>query len=733
MHNKLKRYEYYTYHIQGIVQGVGFRPYIFRKAKAAGLYGQVKNVGNGVEVIINDPDFMKKLLDLPPLAKVTGFRVWKTDEYTQYSDFRIAESSVSSGETLIPPDIFMCDDCLSELKDQKNRRYKYYFVTCTNCGPRYSIIEDYPYDRPNTSMSEFSMCKECGKEYTDPFDRRFHAQTIACKGCGPRMRLKVNGAGQSFASDEETLRKTVEIIRSGIPVAIKGIGGFHIVSLAEEIAVKKIREIISRPDKPFALMVKDIPMAKRFAVINEDEEKLLAGPQRPILVLKKKDPSSLGFVSELDSIGIMLPYTSLHHLLFDSIDSPLVMTSCNISGEPISDEEILCSSFLTHDRKIINRCDDSVIKVIAGNPFFLRRSRGYVPLPVKMPLDCIDTIAVGAEMNNCISIAKKNNCYLSQYIGQTGKLATFEYMKGVIGHLIKITRANPMIIACDLHPDYNSTQLAKELSIRYGAKLFTVQHHKAHIAGVAAEHGLKDYVGIAMDGLGYGEDGNIWGGEVFDVSDSVNFTRIGSLEEVPQLGGDSSAIYPKKMLFGILSKILVEKELLRLSLFDSKEASLYISQLKKGFNVQMTTSAGRILDAVSAFLGLCDKRTYDGRPAMILESIATAPLGLRPKIDAKEMGREILSTTHLFRFLLENKDMPIGILAATSQMYLAHGLYEIAAKKNKPIVFSGGVAYNRMISGFLISKGVLVNKEIPAGDGGICYGQAYLANLSTFR
>jgi hydrogenase maturation protein HypF len=722
--------DFYRFHVKGVVQGVGFRPYIFKKAKELGFFGYVKNVGNGVEIIINDKEFISYLTDLPPLAKINDYAVEKLIPIEIYTGFEIKSSNASSGETLLPADIFMCEDCRKELKDKTNRRNDYYFITCTNCGPRFSMIEDYPYDRPFTSMNEFSMCKACEKEYNNPYDRRFYAQTIACKDCGPKLRLIIDGKEQDLESDIERIKKSIEIIKSGTPIGIKGVGGFHIVSLSDNLSVKKVRELIKRPDKPFAIMAKDLQMAKEFVFISDKEKELLLSPQRPIVVLEKKDKISFMYVSELNTLGVMLPYTALHYLLFDYINEPLVMTSCNISGNPISDTEILCDSFLTHDRKIVNRCDDSVIKVIDDKPFFLRRSRGFTPLPVKLPIQCNDTIAVGAELNNCICIAKKDHCFLSQYIGQTQKLDTFEYMKKVIEHFIKITRANPKIIACDLHSLYNSTQLAKELSKRFDAKLIMIQHHKAHIAGVAAEHGLTDYIGIAMDGLGYGEDGKIWGGEVFEVKDSIHFSRIGSLEEQPLLGGDSAAIFPKKMLFGILSKIISEEELMRLNLFDHKESRLYLNQLKAGFNILQTTSIGRVLDAVSSFLDICNERTYDGRPAMLLESVAISPIFLKPKIiETSDKGRKILSTSHLFSFLLENKDMPKEHLAATAQMYLAQGLFEMAKEKNKTIVFSGGVAYNKMISGFMISKGVLVNKEIPSGDGGLCYGQAYLANL----
>ncbi|MBN1157112.1 carbamoyltransferase HypF, partial [Candidatus Woesearchaeota archaeon] len=373
----------------------------------------------------------------------------------------------------------------------------------------------------------------------------------------------------------------------------------------------------------------------------------------------------------------------------------------------------------------VNRCDDSVIKVISNKPFFLRRSRGFTPMPLELQTCFRETIALGAELNNAICGAKKNRCFLSQYIGNTAKFETSNFLKESAERMIKLTRLKPEIVVCDLHPEYNSTLFARELAEKYNARLVQLQHHKAHVASVAAEHGLRDYVGIAMDGLGYGEDGNIWGGEVFDICNGNKFERLGHLEEQPQLGGDSATFYPKKMLFGILSGFMDEKELLRMEIFDEKQTNLHLNQLKQNFNIPVTTSAGRILDAVSALLGFCDYRSYDGRPAMVLEGRATLPYDFEPLIK-----NNVLMTTPLIEFILSNIDKDKGRLAATAQQYLAEGLFNIAKTRNKAIVLSGGVAYNRMISGFMLEREVLVNKYIPSGDGGICLGQAYLANIS---
>lgn len=725
--------EYHKLIIKGVVQGVGFRPYIYKIAKKYNLKGYVKNIGYGVEIIVNDKDFFKKLTNLPPLARIDSHTNKKYVSKEKFRNFIIRNSSKESGETILPPDIFLCNDCLNELNDKNNRRNNYYFITCTNCGPRFTMIEDYPYDRPLTSMKNFPMCKICKKEYENPNNRRYHAQTVACKDCGPKLKLISNDKCLTEKSDLLTIKKAAEIIKSGMVLAIKGVGGFHLCSLIDESIVKNVRITLARENKPFAIMVKDISQVKKIAKISKAEEELLLSKERPIVVLDKKYKKNLTHISELDSIGVILPYTAMHYMLFNFIDEPLLMTSCNFPGEPVSKNEIIADNFLTHEREIVNRCDDSVLKIIDDKILYLRRSRGFSPNPVRLQKKYADTIALGAELNSVICCLKNKNAFLSQYIGQTSKPETLEFLKETTELFIKLTRLKPKIIACDLHPDYNSTNYAKELSKKYKSKIIQIQHHKAHVASVAVEHNLKNYIGIAMDGLGYGEDNTIWGGEVFDVENISEFKRIGHLEIQPQLSGDSATINPKKMLFGILSKFLAKKELIKLNVFNENESTLYYNQISESYNVEKTSSAGRILDAASAFLGFCDKRTYDGRPAILLECAANEkkPYEFEPII-IHERNTSILLTTPLFEFLLKNRNKDQGRLAATVQMYLAKGMYKIAdeyaKKQNKKIVFSGGVAYNKMISSFMIEKGVLINKEVPCGDGGVSLGQAAIAN-----
>jgi hydrogenase maturation protein HypF len=716
---------YHRFFIRGLVQGVGFRPYIYRKAKKLGLTGFVRNMGEGVEVVVDEPRFGDYLTDLPPLARIDSInsKVLRC----RHKDFRIMDSEKSRGETIIAPDIFACDDCIRELRTSSDRRHNYYFITCTNCGPRYSMISDYPYDRANTSMDDYQMCRRCSREYLDPMDRRYHAQTIACKRCGPRLKLTVDGEDVTCADDFGAVRAAADVLKSGKPVSVKGVGGYHILSRGVDEAVDRVRAAIGRGDKPFAMMIRDVEMASEFVYISDAERVLLESPQRPIVVLKKKI-SCFRRVSELDSLGLMLAYTPLHYLFFDFISEPLVMTSLNRPGEPVMVEGDIGGWVLSHGRRIVNRCDDSVLKVVGSQTLYLRRSRGYVPLPVRLAIDCVDTLSLGAQLNNCVAAAKGKNCFLSQHIGDASNAKTFDFMKDALDSLIRLTRLNPELIACDMHPGYASTSYAKSLGEKIGVCVFPIQHHKAHVASAAAEHGLSDYVGIAVDGLGYGEDGTLWGGEVFRVSDGVFFERVGSLMPVPQLGGDSSALNPKKMLFSVLSTFMDDEDLVGMGLFEESESRLYLRQISEGFNTPATTSAGRILDAASALLGLCERRTYDGRPSLLLESVAEKPLKIEPKYMRAD-GRRVLDTGYLFRFLMEHSEDDRGSLAATAQAYLAGGLFEIAKEQGLPIVLSGGVSYNKMITKYMLERGTMINREIPAGDGGICVGQAYLANL----
>ncbi|MBN2422583.1 carbamoyltransferase HypF [Candidatus Woesearchaeota archaeon] len=749
---------YYKVTIKGIVQGVGFRPFIYREAVKRKLNGYVKNTGPGVEIIVNKKDFIKILKNKPPLAKIDSYKLKKIELNKNFEGFSIIKSSKSKGISQIPADIFLCNDCLKELRDKQNRRFNYYFITCTNCGPRFSMIFDYPYDRPFTSMDEFKMCDECRKEYTDPLNRRYHAQTIACKNCGPELYFidKTNDTKTKNKSiNNNAIKSACEKILQGEIVAIKGVGGFHLCCRGDNATIKKLRmKKINRANKPFAIMVRDLKMLKRIAKFNNFEKKLIQSLERPILILDKKNPDSFKQASELSSIGVMLPYTALHYLLFDFIDEPLIMTSANISGQPLSIDEKTLSGIdyiLTHTRKIINRCDDSVIKIIEykinnkaeNHPLFIRRSRGFTPSPFcfNQKRGYKQTLSLGAELKNAFAVVNESKVFLSQYIGTTSKLMTFEFFKDSLQKFIKFTGLKPEQVACDMHPLFNTTLFAEKFSYKNKIRLKKIQHHHAHVAGVALEYNLRDYIGIACDGTGYGIDGKIWGGEIFDVNEN-SFKRISHLEEHPMIG-ENSINFPKKMLVGILSKFMDKNEILDLRLFNKKETLLYLNQLKENFNIMKTSSTGRVLDAVAALLGLCDLNTYEGRAPMILESFTgnSKSFELNPVIE-KINSTYILKTTPLFEFIIQKlkKNATIQIkkrLAKTAQDYLARGLYKIAQRYNiekyngkKKIVFSGGVSYNKFISAYMLKKGVLLNKFAPPGDGGISFGQSCIANLN---
>jgi len=701
----------FRFSIKGVVQGVGFRPYIYNACVKVGLKGFVQNIGDGVIAEVSDREkFIEILEHVPPLARIDSFEVKETKG--KYTNFVIKQSK-GKGFAELPPDLFLCKDCLRELRDPENRRKGYFFITCTNCGPRFSISKKSPYDRHTTTMKDFEMCEACSKEYMDPANRRYHAQTIACNSCGPKLALFEKGK-RINGTQKKLIRKTAELIKQGEIVAVKGIGGFHLACNLVESSVRKLRGITGRPNKPYAVMCRDLEMLESIGTPTKREQELLESVERPIVLVKKK--CELAGITELDTVGAMLPYTALHYLLFDYLNEPIVMTSSNFSDEPISTkrEQQLPDFVLNHNRKIENPVDDSVVKVVSGTKLFLRRSRGFVPKSIPIKAGKKHVLALGAEMNSSFCVYKDGKAILSQFLGNTAKDEAFAHYIKTLNKFLEFTKVLPDVVLCDLHPDYNTSNFAEVIAKKYDAKLFRVQHHTAHAFSVAAEHSLNDFTAIVCDGLGYGSDGSLWGGEVFNGSE-----RIARLESHLQLGGDSAAIHPEKMLFSILRKKFSLKETKKfVPQFKENEIKLLDKQLSERFNCPKTTACGRVLDAASAMLGFCDNRTYDGRPAMLLEANSTKALDLTPVIE-----KNVLMTTPLFEFLVENFEKEKGALAATVQKYLAEGLYSLAEKQGKPIVFSGGCAYNRIMSDFLIGKGVLVNEKVPCGDGGISFGQ----------
>ena len=742
--------------VSGIVQGVGFRPFIYRIAVKNGLRGYVRNRGDAVVEIIAEgtkSSIIQFLEDLeaekPPLTQIYNMTTDYTTEEDGFSEFNIMKSS---GETelsgsVIPPDVSICDECLKELRDPTNKRFNYFFITCTDCGPRYTTINNLPYDRPNTTMQEFNMCSFCATEYEDPSNRRFHAQTVACPECGPKAYLTSNKGEPIDCKDP--IRETGKLLEEGYVVAIKGNGGFHVAaSTIKTDPLSRLRRVKHRKNKPFAIMSPNLETVRSFAEMNPCEAELLTSYRKPIVLLKKGGDYRLSeLVSpDLHTVGVMLPYTGLHVMLFDEVEEPaFVMTSANPPSEPIITGNTEAISklgstvdyFLFHNRDIAQRCDDSVVRFHGKNPCLIRRSRGYAPEPIQLK-DAAErcVLAVGGELNVTSCILTGDKAFISQHIGDVENIETLRFMKNSIQHLKKLTNCSIEAVACDLHPRFTTTKLAHNLGEVFGCPVVQVQHHHAHAAALMAEWTLDDLVAVTCDGFGYGSDGTAWGGEVL-YCNREEFKRVGHLEAQPMVGGDLATYHPLRMAAGILHKeVDVTEWLTSMSgkfPHGRNETELVLKQLKKGF-VHETTSCGRVLDAVSALIGVCYERTYEGEPAMKLESVARRgkdALKLSPRLDGK-----VLDTTTLVHEIFTNKDkVSVADLACSVQSYLARGLAELAVRdadrlQVKHVGFSGGVAYNGHITATMrktVEKAgfkFLVHTKIPAGDGGISFGQA---------
>jgi len=747
--------------VSGIVQGVGFRPFIYRTAVKNRLVGYVRNRGDAVVEIVVEGDkdnvaqFLKDLEKKKPLlAQIYNITTDYKADQGGFEEFTIIKSS---GETelsgsVIPPDVSICDECLRELRDPENSRFNYFFITCTDCGPRYTITRGLPYDRPNTTMQEFQMCDYCAREYGDPSNRRFHAQTVACPKCGPKAYLTSNRGEPIECKDP--IRETGRLLEEGYIVAIKGNGGFHVAAATTKAdPLARLRKVKHRKQKPFAIMAPDLETVRSFAGVNPWEAELLTSYRKPIVLLKKGSDYYLSeLVSpELHTVGVMLPYTGLHAMLFDDVMEPaFVMTSANPPSEPIvtrNDEAIkklgsTVDYFLLHNRTIAQRCDDSVVRFHKEDPCLIRRSRGYAPEPVQMKFvsdRCV--LAVGGELNVTSCILTGNRAFLSQHIGDVENLETLRFMKNSIEHLTKLTNCKVEAVACDLHPKFTTTKLAQELGSKLECPVVQVQHHHAHAAALMAEWNVEEVVGVACDGFGYGSDGTAWGGEVL-YCNREGFRRVGHLESQPMVGGDLATIYPLRMAAGILHRKMDVTEWLmsksRHLPHDKREAEVILKQLEKGSTPE-TTSCGRVLDAVSALLGICYERTYEGEPAMKLESAALEGkdrLNLAPRFKGK-----ILDTTFLVHEIFTKKDsFSVADLACSAQSYLARGLAQLAIEEAerlnvKHVGFSGGVAYNEHITATMrktVEKAgfkFLVHHKIPAGDGGTSFGQAIVAGF----
>jgi hydrogenase maturation protein HypF len=753
--------------VTGIVQGVGFRPFIFRTATRNNLTGYVQNRSDaGVEILLEgNPRAIQNFVaclkkEKPPMTQIHNITLKTIVGKNAYTKFFISPSSEEAEHSgsVVPPDTAICNDCLNELRDPKDPRFDYFFITCTNCGPRFSIIEKLPFDRQNTTMREFPLCGFCQKEYFSPLSRRFHAQTVACPDCGPKAYL-TTPTGESVET-LDPVREAGKLVSEGKIVAIKGFGGFHLAASAtKQEPLLALRESKHRRAKPFALMARNLDVVRAFAEVNAKEQKLLASEGRPIVLLNKSSKYGLsGLVApDLHNVGVMLPYSAMHYMLFDHVEDPaFVMTSANPPNQPMIKEndaalETLNKTvdyFLFHNRAIAQRCDDSVMRVHGDWAVFIRRSRGYAPAPVMLKSKskrCV--VGLGGELNNTSCILNNNKAFLSQHIGDVENLETLRFLKEATEHLIHLTNSRVDVVACDLHPKFNTTVLAKEFAEKNGWQLVQVQHHHAHIAALMAEHDVDEIVGIACDGYGYGPSGEAWGGEIlFCTSESQNFKRVGHLQEQPLLGGDLATRFPIRIAAGILSKeINVDSWVRQNSLLfphGETEVELIIGQLAKKQIIPQTTSFGRILDAAAAILGVCSERTFEGEAAMKLESAALKGkevLGL-PAI----IFGDVLDTSQLLLAVYENRNkLSVADLAYTVHSYLAKGLAALAVEKAsqkgvKTVGFSGGAAVNILLANIMRETveasdlRFLVHESVPAGDGGISFGQTTVAGFCRF-
>ena len=746
--------------VRGIVQGVGFRPYVFVLAKRYALRGQVRNTTTGVEIDVEgESSAIEQFIDdlsvnPPPLARVDSVERCNHLERMHYDDFRIV-ASAAARETCIPmaPDMATCQDCLNELFDPTNRRYRYPFINCTHCGPRFTIVQDVPYDRDRTTMHAFPMCAACQHEYHDPANRRFHAQPNACPVCGPQIDL-VDAAGHPFDTPElDVIRATCQRLAEGEIVAIKGMGGFHLACEALNAkAVLALRQRKYREYKPFALMAGSLAMIRAHCHVSDAEARLLSAPQCPIVLLRKRSDCRLPEViaPNRNDLGFMLPYTPLHHLLMQACSTPLVMTSANRSDEPIAYrlEDALerlggiADCFLIHNRDIHIRCDDTVMQIVRGRAYPVRRSRGYVPSPIALPFaSTADILACGAALKNTFCITHQHDAFVSHHIGDLENVETLQSFTEGIAHFQNLLYLQPEVIAYDLHPEYLSTKYA--LSRDTKAVKVGVQHHHAHVVSCMADNRLEgDVIGVAMDGLGYGTDGHLWGSEIL-LAGLVDFERVCHLAYAPMPGGVKAIQEPWRMAASYLQQAFgdgfLDLDIPFVKRLDMTVWRVLRKMMRQGINSPLTSGMGRLFDAVSSLLGLGDRVHYEGQAAIALEMMADATCQDSYRFEL-ETGASLIRTepvlTHIVQDLQAN--LPTHIVAAKFHHAVADVIARVAARIKgeggpKRVVLSGGVFQNRLLlewtwqrleaSGFE----VYVHHHVPTNDGGLSLGQAVVA------
>ncbi|MCX8159811.1 MAG: carbamoyltransferase HypF [Candidatus Saccharicenans sp.] len=742
--------------VRGTVQGVGFRPFIYRLASRLGFSGFVRNIGEGVEIYLEKEggdltEFLESLrTEVPPLARIEEID-YQPVEPLGRSGFEIDRSSQEKSFVFISPDIATCPDCLREVEDPKDRRYGYPFTNCTSCGPRYTIVRQLPYDRHRTTMSGFRMCPDCQREYQDPLDRRYHAQPIACPRCGPELSLLEARTGRKIPGG---LKEAVNLIKKGKILAVKGLGGFHLVCLAtDQKAIKRLRQIKRRQTKPLALMARDLETVKKYAKINPDEKNWLTSPSRPIVLLKKKRELP-GIAPSIDTVGIMLPYTPLHHLLLK--DLPLIVaTSSNRKDAPIVKDDSLigpelCDYILTHNREIAMRADDSVIKVVNRRPVFFRRARGFVPFPQPVPKSLnspVQVLAVGGELKNTISIYKNGYIITSQFLGDLDDYENFRYFEETLSHLKRLFSFRPDLVVSDLHPDFWSTRYARNLKLPH----LKVQHHYAHSLAPLIEHQLhpgKKFLGVSWDGFGYGDDGQAWGGE-FLLADYDGYERYAHFDYVQLPGGDAAAREPWRIAVAHLYQTFGPdfprlRPLRRIP--ENKLGQLRL-MMEKQINSPLTSSAGRLFDAVAFICGLAPARVeYEAEAPSRLEAAASRVMNRVNRSYSFSINRAnrpyLVDFSPTFTDLISdlNKKIPPELAAWKFHLTLVRVILEMAILAREEhglnlVVLTGGVFLNRILTeqaeralrknGFEVLRPVLYSP----GDESLSLGQiAYALN-----
>jgi hydrogenase maturation protein HypF len=759
--------------VVGVVQGIGFRPFIYSQAIKHKLLGSVLNTGNSaVQIIVegkknNIIDFIDSIeKDKPFLAVIDSIQtIWRppTNGFTDFQ-IRISKNEEKAGGSVIPADIAICDDCIKDMNTPQSRHYQYPMTCCAICGPRYTTIIDTPYDRERTTMVDFPLCEDCSEEFNNPLDRRYNAQTICCPKCGPQFRL-ISSKGLIIETDD-VFQATVELLNEGNIVAIKGLGGIHLaVRAGIEEEVKRLRKLRNKPNKPLAIMSPNLDAVRKYARVNDASKKLLLSWRRPIVILEKikQFPLAQSLAPGLDTIGVMLPYSGIYLRLFDDLqDVALVMTSANPVGLPTIihantfQERFMkmADFFLTHNRTICQRCDDSVVIPLYDQALIIRRSRGYTPEPINTADIGPTILSLGALEKNTGAIYHKKRIYLTQHIGDVDSIETLQYLQESLSHLQKLLRVSDFdAIACDLHPDFLTTQYAEKLAKEKEIPLVRVQHHHSHLAALMADYQLsmdEEIIAICCDGAGYGPDNTIWGGEIL-AGNACDYQRVGYLEPQPMPGGDLAAHYPFRMLMGILSKKYSQTQLENRFYKESRRAlpqgqlelKNVLAQTYQKINTPLTSSTGRILDALAALLQVSYKRTYEGEPAIRFEAYANSG-NSNPKVQleipiTRKGSNYLLDTgTLVDQVFQQRSDIQGPDLALVSHLTLGQALANVAIKSANArgldkIGFSGGVAYNKILTKTIRdeieSEGFtfLIHRHVPPGDAGTSIGQSLVA------